>query len=329
MTKDQLIAGIQAGDSRTLSKAITLAESTLADKRNLALEVISHFGPQDNTYRIGITGTPGAGKSTFIEAIGTHLLQDPDRKIAVLSIDPSSGKTHGSILGDKTRMNQLSAHPRAYIRPSSSGTQLGGLAKNTRLAMLLCEAAGYNTILIESVGVGQGETEVAQLTDLFTLILNPGGGDELQGIKRGIMEMADIIVVNKADGDAERQAKLTAKEYSMALHLLPTSTKPVLSGVEVFSSDSNSGWILKVITASATENKGIDVFWEKAFDYEKCITQNQWKTAHRKGQMHYWARKSVQDLLLAKLEHYEDAIAQGLSAGKLPEEVARDVVNVR
>ncbi|MFT7379384.1 MAG: LAO/AO transport system kinase, partial [Bacteroidia bacterium] len=211
MTKEELIQGIASGDSRALSKAITLAESTRPEKRNLALEVISHFGPQNNTYRIGITGTPGAGKSTFIEAIGNRLLEDPDRTIAVLSIDPSSGKTHGSILGDKTRMNKLSAHSRAYIRPTSSGSQLGGLAKNTRLAMLLCEAAGYNTILIESVGVGQGETEVAQLTDLFTLVLNPGGGDELQGIKRGIMEMADIVVINKADGDAERQANLTAK----------------------------------------------------------------------------------------------------------------------
>lgn len=311
MTKEELIQGISAGDSRTLSKAITLAESTLPSKRDLALQVISHFGPQNDTFRIGITGTPGAGKSTFIEAIGTHLLQDPKRKVAVLSIDPSSGKTSGSILGDKTRMNKLSAHERAYIRPTASGSQLGGLAKNTRLAMLLCEAAGYNTILIESVGVGQGETEVSQLTDLFTLVLNPGGGDELQGIKRGIMEMADIIVVNKADGDAERQAKLTAKEYSMALHLMP---------------ENSNQWTPKVITASATQNKGIDVFWEKAFDYEKHITQNQWKATHRKEQMHYWARKSVQDLLLAKLDHYEKDIAKGLADGKLPEEVARDLV---
>tara|TARA_B110000902_G_scaffold74661_1_gene88331 strand:+ start:2690 stop:3628 length:939 start_codon:yes stop_codon:yes gene_type:complete len=311
MTKEQLIAGIATGDTRTLSRAITLAESTLAEKRNLALEVISYFGPQNDTYRIGITGTPGAGKSTFIEAIGTSLLQDPARKIAVLSVDPSSGKTHGSILGDKTRMNQLSAHKRAYIRPTASGSQLGGLAKNTRLAMLLCEAAGYNTILIESVGVGQGETEVAQLTDLFTLVLNPGGGDELQGIKRGIMEMADIIVINKADGDSERQAKLTAKEYSMALHLMP---------------ENANQWIPKVITTSALQHKGIDIFWEKAFDFEKLVTLNDWKTNHRKEQMLYWARKSIQDLLLAKSTDYEDAITKGLAAGKLPEEVAREVV---
>ena len=311
MTKEELIQGIASGDSRALSKAITLAESTLPEKRNLALEVISHFGPQNNTYRIGITGTPGAGKSTFIEAIGNRLLEDPDRTIAVLSIDPSSGKTHGSILGDKTRMNKLSAHSRAYIRPTSSGSQLGGLAKNTRLAMLLCEAAGYNTILIESVGVGQGETEVAQLTDLFTLVLNPGGGDELQGIKRGIMEMADIIVINKADGDAERQANLTAKEYSMALHLMP---------------ENENKWIPKVITSSALQDKGIDTFWEKAFDFEKLITSGDWKATRRKEQMHYWTRKNVQDLLLAKLDKYEEAIAKGLATGNLPEEIAKDLV---
>ena len=312
MTKEELIRGIEANDSRALSKAITLAESTLPEKRDLALEVITHFGPQDHSYRIGITGTPGAGKSTFIEAIGIKLLQDPTRKIAVLSIDPSSGKTSGSILGDKTRMNKLSAHDRAYIRPTAAGSQLGGLAKNTRLAMLLCEAAGYNTILIESVGVGQGETEVAQLTDLFTLVLNPGGGDELQGIKRGIMEMADIVVINKADGDAERQANLTAKEYSMALHLMP---------------ENENKWIPKVITSSALHDKGIDTFWEKAFDFEKQITSGEWKVTRRKEQMHYWARKSVQDLLLAKLDKYEEAIVKGLATGKLPEEIAKDVVN--
>ena len=311
MTKEEFVSGIAAGDTRTLSKAITLAESSIPEKRNLALEVIAHFGPQNDTFRIGITGTPGAGKSTFIEAAGLELLKDEKVKLAVLSIDPSSGKTHGSILGDKTRMNKLSAHSIAYIRPTSSGSQLGGLAKNTRLAMLLCEAAGYNTILIESVGVGQGETEVAQLTDLFTLVLNPGGGDELQGIKRGIMEMADIIVINKADGDAERQANLTAKEYSMALHLMP---------------ENENKWIPKVITSSALQDKGIDTFWEKAFDFEKLITSGDWKATRRKEQMHYWTRKNVQDLLLAKLDKYEEAIAKGLATGNLPEEIAKDLV---
>lgn len=318
MIKEELIQGIAAGDRRILSKAITLAESTIEQKRNLALEIITHFGPQDNTLRIGITGTPGAGKSTFIDAIGINLLQqDTNRKIAVLSVDPSSGITHGSILGDKTRMNKLSAHNRAYIRPTAAGTQLGGLAKNTRLAMLLCEAAGYNTILIESVGVGQGETEVAQLTDFFTLVLNPGGGDELQGIKRGIMEMADIIVINKADGDAEKQAKLTAKEYSMALHLFP-----IAGG---FEGDIQK-WIPKVITTSATENKGIDVYWEKVREFDKLTVANLNKAKNRQIQKYYWARKSLQDLLFAKLGNYEAEIAKDLAEGKLPEVAARDIL---
>ncbi|PCJ65889.1 MAG: methylmalonyl Co-A mutase-associated GTPase MeaB [Bacteroidetes bacterium] len=317
MTKEELIQGISKGDTRTLSRSITLAESTLEKKRELALEVIEHFGPQNETFRIGITGTPGAGKSTFIEAIGMRLLQDKNRKIAVLSIDPSSGKTHGSILGDKTRMNKLSSHDRAYIRPSASGTQLGGLAKNTRLAMLLCEAAGYNTILIESVGVGQAETEIAQLADIFTLVLNPGGGDELQGIKRGIMEMADIIVINKADGDSERQASLTAKEYSMALHLMPNKD---------ITSNGDHVWIPKVITASALNDKGIDVFWNKAFDFEKQVLGNDQKAIHRKEQMLYWAKKSVQDLLLAKLGNYSEEIEKGLKEGKLPEALAKQII---
>ena len=311
MTKEELVSGITAGDTRTLSKAITLAESSIPEKRNLALEVIAHFGPQNDTFRIGITGTPGAGKSTFIETLGKYILQDPLRKIAVLSVDPSSGKTHGSILGDKTRMNYLSSHERAYIRPTASGAQLGGLAQNTRLAMLLCEAAGYNTILIESVGVGQGETEISQLSDVFTLVLNPGGGDELQGIKRGIMEMADIIVVNKADGDAERQASLTAKEYSMALHLMP---------------ENENTWVPKVITASDLHEKGIAIAWVKVFEFEAKMLENFWKSKNRQSQMYYWTQKTIQDLLLAKIENHQSQIKKGLADGKLPEVVAREIV---
>ena len=311
MTKEELVSGITAGDTRTLSKAITLAESSLPEKRNLALEVIAHFGPQNDTFRIGITGTPGAGKSTFIESLGKYILQDPLRKIAVLSVDPSSGKTHGSILGDKTRMNYLSSHERAYIRPTASGAQLGGLAQNTRLAMLLCEAAGYNTILIESVGVGQGETEISQLSDVFTLVLNPGGGDELQGIKRGIMEMADVIVVNKADGDAERQASLTAKEYSMALHLMP---------------ENENKWVPKVITASALHEKGIAIFWDKVTEFDATMIENLWKSKNRQAQMYYWTQKTIQDLLLAKIENHQSQITNGLAEGKLPEVVAREIV---
>ncbi len=305
--KQQLIDGIAKGDSRMLSKAITLAESTIEEQRNIALDIIEHFGPQQNTFRIGITGTPGAGKSTFIEAIGSHILKDNKSKVAVLSIDPSSGKTHGSILGDKTRMSTLSANERAYIRPTASGNQLGGLAKNTRLAMLLCEAAGYNIILIESVGVGQGETEIAQLTDLFVLVLNPGGGDELQGIKRGIMEMADIVVINKADGDSKKQASLTAKEYSMALHLMP---------------ENDSKWIPKVLTASALKNEGIEVFWDKCQEYKESIVSSNWKEEHRKVQMIYWTNKSMQDILFNRLKSNDFDISKELEKGILPEKLA-------
>ena len=199
MTKEELIKGIKMGDPRSLSRAITLAESSLDSKQEVALQIIEHFGPQKDTLRIGVTGAPGVGKSTFIEAVGVEILKDPTKKIAVLTIDPSSEVSQGSILGDKTRMNKLSSMDAAYVRPSASGNNLGGVSKNTRLAVLLCEAAGYNTIFIESVGVGQNETEIAKLSDLFVLLISPGGGDELQGIKRGIMEVADIIVVNKAD----------------------------------------------------------------------------------------------------------------------------------
>ncbi len=309
-SKEEIIEGIKNGDIRMLSKAITLAESTLAKQRNLALEIIEHFGAHSNTLRIGITGTPGAGKSTLIEALGIELLKDDSKKVAVLSIDPSSGKTKGSILGDKTRMSQLSNHDRAYIRPTASGNQLGGLAKNTRLAMLLCEAAGFNTIIIESVGVGQGETEIAQLTDMFVLVLNPGGGDELQGIKRGIMEMADLIVVNKADGDAEKQARLTAKEYSMALHLMP---------------ENESGWISKVMTASALQQNGMDLLSRHINDFESHVVDNQHKANNRKLQMTYWAKKTLQELLLAKLGNYEAEILKSLEQGELPERVAENL----
>ncbi len=310
-SKSQLIEAIQNGDTRALSKAITLAESTLPEQRNLALEIIEHFGPQPNSFRIGITGTPGAGKSTFIEAAGLELLKDEKVKLAVLSIDPSSSISGGSILGDKTRMSNLSTHGRSYIRPTASGSQMGGLAKNTRLAMLLCEAAGYTHIMIESVGVGQGETEIKQLADFFVLLLNPGGGDELQGIKRGIMEVADLLVINKADGDYERQANLTAKEYSMALHLRPAA---------------ENGWNAKVITASALNACGIDSFWKRAEEFNTQMQGNGAKAAYRLQQQKYWAKKSIHDLLLAKLADFETEIVAELANGALPERVAEKVV---
>jgi LAO/AO transport system kinase len=310
MTKEELINGIKKGDPRSLSKAITFAESSIEAKQEIALQIIEYFGPKEDTLRIGITGAPGVGKSTFIESVGVSLLKDPTKKVAVLSIDPSSEISQGSILGDKTRMNKLSSMSAAYIRPSSSGNNLGGVSKNTRLAILLCEAAGYNTILIESVGVGQNETEIAKLSDLFVLLISPGGGDELQGIKRGIMEVADIVVVNKADGNNKNQATITAKEYSMALHLKPKN---------------ENNWVPKVIVASAQEKQGIQPFIEKCTDFNNHI-KNRWKLKHRKQQMKYWAKKNIEYLLLSKINKYNDTIDSGIENGILPERLAKNIL---
>jgi LAO/AO transport system kinase len=207
-------------------------------------------------------------------------------------------------------MNQLSSIDGVYIRPSASGNNLGGVAKNTRLAILLCEAAGYNTILIESVGVGQNETEIAKLSDLFVLLISPGGGDELQGIKRGIMEVADIIVVNKADGNNKNQAQITAKEYSMALNLKPKN---------------KNQWIPKIIVASAYEKNGIQPFIEKCLDFDDHVREK-WKHLHRKEQMKYWAKKNIQYLLLSKIDQYNNKINSNIENGVLPERLARDIL---
>lgn len=310
MTKEELIKGIKMGDPRSLSRAITLAESSLDSKQEVALQIIEHFGPQKDTLRIGVTGAPGVGKSTFIEAVGEEILKDPTKKIAVLSIDPSSEVSQGSILGDKTRMNKLSSMGAAYIRPSASGNNLGGVSKNTRLAILLCEAAGYNTIFIESVGVGQNETEIAKLSDLFVLLISPGGGDELQGIKRGIMEVADIIVVNKADGNNKSQAQVTAKEYSMALNLKPKN---------------ENNWTPKVVVVSAHKRQGIQTLTEKCLDYNKHI-KNHWKQNNRKKQMKYWTKKNIEYLLLSKIDQYSDTIESSIENGVLPERLAKNIL---
>ncbi len=310
MTKEELIKGIKTGDPRSLSKAITLAESSLDSKQEVALQIIEHFGPQKDTLRIGVTGAPGVGKSTFIEAVGIEILKDPSKKIAVLSIDPSSEVSQGSILGDKTRMNKLSSMDAAYVRPSASGNNLGGVSKNTRLAILLCEAAGYNTIFIESVGVGQNETEIAKLSDLFVLLISPGGGDELQGIKRGIMEVADIIVINKADGNNKSQAQVTAKEYSMALNLKPKN---------------KNNWTPKVVVVSAHKRQGIQPLIEKCLDYNKHI-KNHWKQNNRKEQMKYWTKKNIEYLLLSKIDQYSDTIESSIENGVLPERLAKNIL---
>ncbi len=246
-TVDRFLSGIKAGDRNYLGQAITLIESVRIEDKVLAGELVNACLPfSGNSVRIGITGVPGVGKSTFIEALGLYLIK-LGKKVAVLAIDPSSTRTKGSILGDKTRMEDLSVHPDAFIRPSASAGTLGGVARATREAMILCEAAGFDIVIIETVGVGQSETAVAQLVDFFMLLMLAGGGDELQGIKRGIMEMADLIVINKADGDNMLKADLAKREYANALHLFPPLA---------------NGWTPETITASALKNTGIEQAWE-------------------------------------------------------------------
>jgi LAO/AO transport system kinase len=243
----EIYKGIISGDRTLLSRGITLIESALQSDKPDAQELIQLCLPHSGkSIRIGITGVPGVGKSTFIETFGLNLINE-GKRVAVLAIDPSSTRTKGSILGDKTRMETLSINENAFIRPSASKGTLGGVARATREALILCEAAGYNIILVETVGVGQSETAVSQLVDFFLLLMLAGGGDELQGIKRGIMEMADLIVINKADGDNIINAKLAANGYKNALHLFPALP---------------NGWIPDVITASAINNNGLNHVWD-------------------------------------------------------------------
>ncbi len=249
LTPSEYTEGILAGDRMILSRAITLVESTLTSDKKLADEVLQSILPHTGkSRRIGITGIPGVGKSTFIEAFGKYLLDD-GMSIAILTIDPSSTISGGSILGDKTRMETLSTHPNVFIRPSAAGTALGGVAYATREAMLLCEAAGFGTVIIETVGVGQSEIEVRNMVDFFLLLMLSGAGDELQGIKKGIMEMADLVVINKADQDNIEAAEKARAAYQNALHLFPPN---------------ETGWITSVLTASSISARGLE-------DVEACL----------------------------------------------------------
>ena len=265
----EYVKAILNGDRAVLSKAITMVESALPKHQELAQQIIEECVPHaGRSLRIGITGVPGVGKSTFIEALGKHLTSQGNR-IAVLAIDPSSRRSRGSILGDKTRMEDLANDPNAFIRPSSSAGTLGGVTRNTRESVILCEAAGYNIIFVETVGVGQSETAVHSMVDFFLLLMLAGAGDELQGIKRGIMEMADAIVINKADGDNIPKAEIAAREYSNALHLFPPSP---------------SGWTPRVMTASSTEGTRIREVWEMVIEYEREVKATGYFDARRKEQ---------------------------------------------
>lgn len=275
---EEYVDGILRSDRVMLSKAITLVESKLPDDNELAEKVIQQILPHTgNSIRIGITGIPGAGKSTFIESFGKHLTHIR-KKVAVLTIDPSSQLTQGSILGDKTRMEQLSNDPNAFVRPSASGDKLGGVHSKTREAMLLCEAAGFNVIIIETVGVGQSETTVKNMVDFFLLVLIAGGGDELQGIKRGIVEVADAIVINKADGDNITRAELSKREYQNALHLL---------------SVNDNKWQPKVLTCSAMKQTGIQDVWKMICDYQQLTSINESFKKLREKQNTQWMYDTV------------------------------------
>ena len=281
-TAEELVQGILKGNITDLSRAITLVESTNPEHLTKANEVINGCLPHANqSVRIGITGVPGVGKSTFIEAFGKHLTS-LGKKVAVLAVDPSSTISHGSILGDKTRMEELVKDKNAYIRPSASGETLGGVARKTRETIILCEAAGFDTIIIETVGVGQSETAVHSMVDFFLLLKISGAGDELQGIKRGIMEMADAIVINKADGDNIKKAKLAKTEFNRALHLFPAK---------------KSGWIPTVSTCSSYTKEGIDEVWKTISNYLELTQSNAYFQEKRKEQNQYWMMETINEQL--------------------------------
>ena len=279
----EISEGIKNGDKQSLSRAITLLESQKPEHIVYGQEILQNLLDQTgNSVRIGITGVPGVGKSTFIEAFGNHLITQ-GHKVAVLAIDPSSEKTGGSILGDKTRMESLSTNENAFIRPTSSSGSLGGVSRKTNETMLLCEAAGFDVILIETVGVGQSETAVHQMTDFFLLLMLAGAGDELQGIKRGIMEMADALVITKADGDNHNKAKSAASAYKMAMHLFPPS---------------ENGWTSKTAVCSALENSGIGEVWQIVEDYVNTTKNNGFFKNNRTNQREYWLREAFKENLL-------------------------------
>lgn len=276
------------GERAALARAITLIESKRADHRKSARALLEAVMPQTGrAIRVGITGVPGVGKSTLIDVLGSNLTAQ-GHKVAVLAVDPSSVRTGGAILGDKTRMARLAADPNAFIRPSPSSGTLGGVAAKTRETMLLCEAAGFDVILVETIGVGQSETAVADLTDFFLVLMLPGAGDELQGIKKGIVELADMIAVNKADGDGAARAQAAAAEYRAALHIL---------------TPASATWSPPVITVSGLANQGLDTLWQKVVEHRHKLEASGELAARRRAQDGKWMWALVEERMHARLSH--------------------------
>jgi LAO/AO transport system kinase len=313
LTSQAYIDGVCSGDRVVLGRAITLVESTLASDRLLAAQVLEGCQARaGNSFRLGITGVPGVGKSTFIDAFGTFLTKQGHR-LAVLAIDPSSEITQGSILGDKTRMDRLAHDPHAFIRPSPARGSLGGVTRATREAILLCEAAGFDFIIIETVGVGQSEVAVHSMVDFFLLLMLAGAGDELQGIKKGIMEMADGIAINKADGDNLLRAREARAEYESALHLFPMSSH---------------GWQPRVLTCSAAADEGMAEIAAMLGDYRMALSSNGWLARRRREQARAWMHETIGHLLLDRFLGDPQVQAAMLEkeilveAGKIPPTVA-------
>ncbi len=318
-----LARGIRDGDRATLARAITLVESKRADHRNQAHHLVQELLPlTGKAVRLGITGAPGAGKSTTIDALGTYLT-DQGHKVAVLAVDPSSTRTGGSILGDKTRMARLASDPNAFVRPSPTSGTLGGVAAKTRETMLVCEAAGYDVVLVETVGIGQSETTVADMTDFFLVLMLPGAGDELQGLKKGIVELADMIAVNKADGDNVQRAKVAAAEYRAALNILAPRSET---------------WSPPVVTYSALTGDGIAQLWAQVLAHKEKMAASGELAARRREQQVKWMWTMLEERLTArlrsdasvraKLRQAEVAVADGKLAPTLAVEQIAQLLGI-
>jgi LAO/AO transport system kinase len=313
---------IRKGDRATLARAITLIESKRADHERKAHELVQELLPATGkAIRVGITGAPGVGKSTFIDTLGSHLTGKGHR-VAVLAVDPSSTRTGGSILGDKTRMARLATDEAAFVRPSPSSGTLGGVAAKTRETMLLCEAAGFDVVLVETVGIGQSETAVSDMTDFFLALMLPGAGDELQGIKKGLVELADMIAVNKADGDNFKRANAAAAEYRAALHIL---------------TPRSAHWTPPVVTCSAQTGKGIEELWGKVLEHRERLSQGGEHSARRREQQVKWmwsmleermfGRLRTDPALRARLPKIEAAVAEGRLSAVLAVQEIEAILN--